>query len=389
LAGVAVPARTATALARAGRRAVTKFAFDAAERHLQRAARIAREAGQAELELSALSLLVTVFWRQQDFVRSYVEILERARHLAENLGRTHQASEFLLARLVLAVSGARPDRVQLARRLFEQGQASTDPTLRSFGAEAWGFYQWDRGDITGSLRSFRESSEYMVEATPGPDREQLPRDLRLIGPLLRALVETQHGDLDVAHAHFEQLDAEASDDPHSTSVWAHFSAMAAAMAGDLDWAVRAVRRWIEVDPGHLFLSVDSYLRIADCWTRAMAGEDPAGAAAEAEEVMVTTLIDPPRSNVAFHYGLIVDMFLAGGMIGQARAALERAEWFLDAHGQRYAEGLLLLLRARLLHAADEPRPIVRAAADRARTLSVESGAHLFARRTDEFLSGLA
>jgi DNA-binding SARP family transcriptional activator len=385
---LADPPRTATALVRAGRRAVTKFAFDAAERHLQRAAHIAREAAQPEVELSALSLLVTVFWRQQDFVRSYIESLERARHLAAELGRTLQVSEFLLTRLVLAVSGVRPERVQLARRLFEQGEASTDPTLRSFGAEAWGLYQWDRGDITESLRCFRKSSEYVIGAAPGPDPGQLPRDLRLIAPLLRALVETQHDDLTAAHTRFKKLGAEVSDDPHSISVWAHFSAMAAAMAGDLGWAARAVRRWTMADPGHLFLSVDSYLRIADCWARAVAGEDPAGAAAEAEEVLVTTLIDPPRSNVAFHYGLIVDMYLAGDMISQARATLERAEWFLGAHGQRYAEGLLLLLRARVLHATGEPDAVVRAAAEKARNLSVERGALLFARRTDEFLAGL-
>lgn len=143
------------------------------------------------------------------------------------------------------------------------------------------------------------------------------------------------------------------------------------------------------DPGHVFLSVDSYLKIADCWARAMAGRDPAGAAVDAEEVLVTTLIDPPRSNVAFHYGLVVEMFLAGGMVRPAHAALERAEWFLDAHGQRYAEGLLLLLRARVLHAAGEPDAVVRAAAGKARNLSVERGALLFARRTDEFLAGLA
>jgi hypothetical protein len=211
----------------------------------------------------------------------------------------------------------------------------------------------------------------------------------MVGPLVRALAEVQHDDLSAARARLEQLHAEVSDDPHAISAWAHFSAMAAAMVGDLGWAAGALRGWTVADPGHVFLSVDSYLRIADCWARAMAGQDPAGAAAEAEEVLITTLIDPPRSNVAFHYGLVVEMFLAGGGVSPARAALERAEWFLDAHGQRYAEGLLLLLRARVLHAAGEPDAVVRAAAGKARSLSVERGALLFARRTDEFLAGLA
>ncbi|MEU5786071.1 ATP-binding protein [Micromonospora lupini] len=383
------PARTATALARAGRLAVTKFAFPAAEQHLRRAARIARAAGLAELELSALSLLVTVLWRQQDFVRSYDEILQRARQLADDLGRSVQASEFLLARLVLAVSGARPERVELAHRLFEQGEASTDPTLRSFGADGWAFYQWDRGDITESLRYFRKSCGYSAHVVADPQCDPLPHDLRIVGPMLHALVETQHGDLDAAHSRFDELKVDAGDDPHSISVWAHFSAMAAAMAGDLDWAGRVVRRWTAADPGHLFLSVDSYLRIARCWVRALSGREPAKAATEAENVLVTTLLDPPRSGIAFHYGLIVDMFLAAGMTDRARAVLDRAEWSLDAHGQRFAEGMLLLLRARLLHATGEPYVAVRAAAEKARTLSADSGAHLIARRVDEFLAGLA
>ncbi|MGW4059369.1 ATP-binding protein [Amycolatopsis sp. NPDC004747] len=383
------PVRTATALVRAGRHAVTKFAFEAAERHLHRAARVAVEAGRAELELSAVSLLATVFWSQHDFVRSYVEILERARHLAENLGRTTRAAEFLLLHLALATSGAWPERVQLARRLFEQGEAATDPVLRSLGTAAWGIHQWDLGDINQSLRYLRQSSRSPVDAGPARERDQLPREVRTIGPLLQAVVETMHDEPAAARALLDDQEADAGDDPQSITVWAHFSAMAAAMAGDLDQAARATRRWIAADPGHLFLSVDSYLRITWCWVRALTGQDPAGAAVEAEQVLVTTLLDPVRFGIAFHYGLIVDMFLAAGMTEQARAALERAEWFLEAHGQRYAEGLLLLLRARLLHADGEPDAVVRAAAEKARTLSAERGAHLFARRTDEFLAGLA
>jgi len=386
---LADPVRTASALVRAGRHAATKFAFEAAERHLQGAARIAREAGQTELELSALSLLATVFWSEHDLVRSYAEILERARHLADDLGRTIQSCEFLLLRLALATSGARPERAHLARQLLEKRETSTDPILRSFGAAAWGIHQWDLGDINQSLRYLRESSAVPIDAVPTPERDQLPREVGTIRPLLQAVAETMHDDLDAAHALLDEQEADAGDDPQSIAVWAHFSSMAAAMAGDLEQATRATRRWSAADPGHRFLSVDSYLRITSCWVRALSGHDPAQAAAEAEQVLVTTLLDPPRFGIAFHYGLIVEMFLAAGMTGQARAALERAEWFLKTHGQRYAQGLLLLLRARLLHAAGEPDAVVRAAAEKARTLSVERGAHLFARRTDEFLAGLA
>jgi len=45
-------------------------------------------------------------------------------------------------------------------------------------------------------------------------------------------------------------------------------------------------------------------------------------------------------------------------------ALDLADRFIEAHGQRYAEGLLLLLRAQLMRAWGESVPAVRAAAER-------------------------
>jgi DNA-binding SARP family transcriptional activator len=385
---LADPARTATALVHAGRRALTKFAFEAAERHLQRAAETSRAAGLAELELTSLSLLVTVFWRQQDFVRSYVEVLERARQLADDLGRSAQAAEFLFTRLILAISSARPERVELARRLYDNGKASTDSTVRSIGLQAWGSRQWELGNITQALRCMRESTRFAIGDATGRERDQLPRDLYTYRPLLQSVLETLHDEIGLAHARFDQQEASAGDDAHSIAAWAHFSSMAAAMAGDREWAARAVERWLAADPEHRFMAVASYLRITWCWVRALNGDDPASAAAEAEEVLITTLLDPLRFGIAFHYGLIVEMFLVAEMTDQARATLERAEWFLDEQDQRYAEGLLLLLRARLLHATGAPDAIVRATAEKARTLSTERGAHVFARRTEEFLAGL-
>jgi ATP/maltotriose-dependent transcriptional regulator MalT len=114
--------------------------------------------------------------------------------------------------------------------------------------------------------------------------------------------------------------------------------------------------------------------------------DPA-AAAEAEEIIAVALLDPPRSGLATWYGLLGEMWLAAGRLDQAAAALDRADSFVAEYNQRYAEGLLILLRARLMRARGEPAADVRATAERARTLSTERGAHLFARRAEELLSG--
>ncbi|HEX5401294.1 MAG TPA: hypothetical protein VFX16_03220 [Pseudonocardiaceae bacterium] len=81
------------------------------------------------------------------------------------------------------------------------------------------------------------------------------------------------------------------------------------------------------DPEHLFLNVDSCLRVTWCWIEALTGHDPASAAAEAEHIVDTRLVDPPQLGVEFHFGLVVDMYLAAGDTELAGAALARAEWF--------------------------------------------------------------
>lgn len=382
---LADPARTVTALVRAGHRAVTKSAFEAAEKHLRSAVRVAQTAGLAELELSALSLMATLFWRQQEFPGSYLELLERAEHLAHDLGQRTQAADFLFIRMIVAFSSVRADRVPLARRLLDEG-TTADATMRAYGRQAWGLHQWVLGNITESVRYLSEGNRIALDIAPRHETDLLRRDLRVVGPLLQAVAETMHGNLPGARALLDAERAAAGDDPYAISVWAHFATMVAAMAGDPNWAASAAKQWIAADPEHFFLNVDSYLRVTWCWTQALTSKDPAAAAAEAEKIVETKLVDPPQLGVSFHFGLVVDMLLAAEDVDRAEIVLSRAEWFLDAHGQRYAEGLLLLLRARLLLRRGEPASVVRTAAEKARTLSTERGAHLFAHRAADFLA---
>jgi ATP/maltotriose-dependent transcriptional regulator MalT len=83
------------------------------------------------------------------------------------------------------------------------------------------------------------------------------------------------------------------------------------------------------------------------------------------------------------------MWLAAGKLDEAEAALDRADRAIATYGQRYAESLLLLIRARVLQARGEPVAAVRAVAERAHALSVEREAHLFARRAEELMAELA
>ncbi len=119
----------------------------------------------------------------------------------------------------------------------------------------------------------------------------------------------------------------------------------------------------------------------------MTGDDPAGAAAEAEAVIAAVFLDPPRSGLAAMYGLLAEMLLAADLPAKAAEALDRADESLN-YGERYAEGLLLLLRAQLQQSQGAPVGAVRATAERSRALSTMREAHLFAHRAENLLTEL-
>ncbi|MFF7467650.1 BTAD domain-containing putative transcriptional regulator [Streptomyces sp. NPDC008092] len=384
---LADPARTATALIRAGRCAAGKSALDAAARQLQSAAQVARAAGLAELELSALSLFTAVDGMRAGYVGSALELLERAEYVARGLGREREAADFLFSRWAAHSQGIQLDRAgRLARRLLEQGEASADPVVRTYGQYAWGIHQWDVGNIGEAYRYLSQTSSTMLDALTQGREDPLRRDLRLLGPAMLALMTALHGDLPTAQALFDTIETTADDDPYVITVWAAFACTAAALAGDAAQARRTAERGSALDPEFSFVFLGSYQRLALCWAHAVTGQDPAGAAAEAQRLITAALADPPRSGLATWYGLLGEMWLMAGELDEAAAALDRADSALDTHGQRYAEGLLLLLRARVLEARGEPAVIVRATAERALALSTEREAHLFAHRAKELLN---
>jgi tetratricopeptide (TPR) repeat protein len=387
---LADPARTATALIRAGRWAAAKSALDAAVRQLQSAAQVARAAGLAELELSALSLFTAVDGMREGYYGSALALLERAEHVARDLGREREATDFLFSRWVANAQGMHLDRAgRLARRLLEQGEVSADPILRAYGRYAWGIHQWEIGNIGEAFTYLSRTHSTVLDDLAHGQEDQLRRDLRLLGPVMLALMTALHGDTDTAWALLDAIETAIGDDPYVITVWAAFAVTVAALAGDPVRALRVAERGIAVDPEFSFVYFGGYQRLAHCWAHAVTGEDPAGAATEAQEIIAVALADPPRSGLATWYGLLGEMWLVAGKWEEAAAALDRADSCLDTYGERYAEGLLLLLRARLMGARGEPVAAVRAAAERARTLSAEREAHLFAHRAEELMAGLA
>ncbi|WP_061291014.1 ATP-binding protein [Herbidospora cretacea] len=386
---LADPARTVDALIRAGRCAGGKSALDAASRQLRAAAEVAQAAGLAEPELTALSMLTAVDGMRAGYAGSAPEVLERAENLARDLGHERQATDFLFSRWAAHGQGLQLDRSgPLALRLLVQGQASADPIVRAHGLHAWGIHQWATGNIGQAYRYLIRSTSAMRDDLAHRDDDPLRHDLQSLSPLMLALMTGLRGDVVHARAMFDRLETAAGDDRYALTVWSAFAVTLAAQAGDPEWAARAAERGIALDPHFHFGFFGSYQRLARCWARAMLGHDPAGAAEEAGSIIATTLSDPPRSVLATWCGLLGEMWLAAGRLDEAAHALDRADLVLDAYGERDGEGLLLLLRARLLRARGAPPADVRAAAERVRTLAVEREAILFAHRAGQLIADL-
>ncbi|HEY8980826.1 MAG TPA: BTAD domain-containing putative transcriptional regulator [Streptomyces sp.] len=375
------PPRTAQTLIRAGRRAAAKLAFESANRQLRLAVQATRASGLMELELTALTLLAIVVRRQSGYDASTFDLLERGEYLAGTLGREAEAADFLFIRTMGAYTAIEKGRGELARRLHELGQTSADPAVRRYGRHAWGLYQWDIGNIGEAYRALAK------EETAAPPDEETPlrRDGGIPGegPGWRAVMTALHGDVDAALAFVDTWDTPG--DPYAASVWVYYTGMITSMAGDAEAARRAGSRWAAAGFVRLRSNIDFYIRQYWCWARALTGEDPAGAAAEAEELLAADLLDPPQWGVAYHHVLIAEMWLAAGSPERAAAALDRADQAIWDFGQRYAEGLLLLLRARLLQARGAPPTAVRAAAEHACARSTAREAHLFARRAERLV----
>jgi DNA-binding SARP family transcriptional activator len=387
---LAEPARTVPALIRAGSSALTKSALDVAERQLRAATTVARSAGLAELELSALKELAAVVGMRSLYGGvAAVDLLERAEHLARDLGREREAADFLFSRWAgyaqtIDLVRAAP----LARLLFEQGNASADPTLRAYGLNAWGIHQWAIGNVGQGVRFLKQAGQALHEYAASRDVDPLRHDLQMLPAAIFAEMTAQHGDLGTAQALLDALEATAGDDPYMVTVWASMAARTAANIGDPVATLRAAERGIAADPGFTFVFQGTYERLARDWALAVTGRDPAGAADRMEQLIGTNMFDPPRSCVATWLGLLAEARLAAGQPDRAAEALDRADRAMDDFGQRYPEGLVLLVRARLLQARGEPAAVVRAAAEHARAVSVAGEAHLYADRAAQLLREL-
>ncbi|WP_045739676.1 ATP-binding protein [Actinoplanes rectilineatus] len=383
---LAEPSRTATALLHAGRRAAAKSAFDVAERHLRLAARVARGSGLAEIELATLSQLTMVLGMQKGYVGAPPDILERSEDLARGLGRELEATSLLFTRWTGYSQGMQIEASgRLARRLREGGEVSADPMVRIYGWLAWAVHQWEIGAIGESLRHLRRVDRAVAAGAVRAEAAPLLRDQKLLAAGMLGLMATLHDDVPDARARFARMRADAGDDPYAVTFWATFVALSGAVAGDPEWALTAAEDGIAVDPELAFEYLGTTQRLAWWWGTGMLGRDPDRAAAEIERIIEAHLLEPPRSSVAAWYAALAELHLTIDALDQAGAALDRAEQALERYGQRYAEGLILALRARLARDRGAPADVVEAAADRVKALAAEGEGLLFLRRVTDLL----
>ncbi|TQS43317.1 ATP-binding protein [Cryptosporangium phraense] len=385
---LADPARTARALIRAGRNAAAKSAFEAAERQLLSAVRLARAANVAEAELSALTYLQALIGVQPSWAASVEQLKfpERAADLAAGLGRGREAAANLFTYWSSLTNVLELGRAgEVALRLRRRAEESSDPVERAYGWYAWGLHQQSVGRIGESCRYLNRLRTNLLGGLPGREDDPIRHDLRILLGGMIAESTALNGEVGAARTLFDQLEAEAGDDPHAITAWATLSARTAALVGEPEWALYASARGIAVESASSFAWHRIHQRLAGCWARAVVGLDPDGAAVEARQIIATNLVDPPITSISSAHALLAEMRLAVGALDEATEALDRSDHFLERFGQRYAEGLNLLLRARLLRASGQASAVVRVAAERARALSVEREAYLYAQRADDLL----
>jgi hypothetical protein len=312
-----------------------------------------------------------------------IDVLIRAEQLARRLGDELRATYFLYSHWLtygrmIEWEKSRP----LVERLREDGERSDDPSVRAIGLEAWGLHCYSSGDLDSAYR-YLSAAAHALDRAVTRDDDPMWHDLRLMMVGVLAEAAALQGDVERARSLLAPL--LQSDDRFATTVATAHAARAESFIGNPRAALGISERGIAQDPDFTFVFNGTYLRLVNRWARALLGMDATAACHEAEELIATNLLDPPRVTVTVFLAHLAEMWLAAGDLDRAEAALERAEQTL-ALGQAYGEGLILLNRARLLAARSAPPEAIHAIAEACRAASAKRGTPLFSRRMDEFVA---
>lgn len=366
--------RTATALLRAGTLALRSYRFDTAEQQLLDASRLAKAAGDGELELRALSALLSSVMSRQGHFAAPDEWVTRARELAgaldprlaANLDYARCAAYSQLAEIKTSH--------RLAHDMAERAAASNDPVAVRIAGQACAIDAFDAGDFGRAHRLFAEHVPVRGEIT------DMHADQVIIARGFRGLTATVHRGPQEGRELFEQIEV----GPHDP-IWydgvAVFAVTAAALAGEPEWVLDVGARLLTgTEHGML-----DYLRHGGVrmywWAQAMVGDH--------EEAIgqIDALHDPhapDRTGAGFWRALHAEALIAAGRLDAVPALLTQADEFARRTGQHYPDAHRRMIEAKFALASGEPAESVDQILRDARAVAVRQEATVLVDRIDAF-----
>lgn len=370
--------RTATALLHAGTLAVRSYRFDTAEQQLLDAGKLARAAGDGELELQALSSLLASVVSRQGYFAAPDEWIARARELADALD-PRLAANLDYARFAAHSQIAdTPTAHRLAVEMAERAAAGDDPTAIRIAGQMCAIDAFDAGDFGRADRLFIQHVPVHGEIA------DLRADQVIIARGFHGLTATMHRGPLTGRAIFEQIEV-GRHDPVSYVGVAVFAVTAAALAGDAEWVLDVGARLLTgTDHGML-----DYLRSGGLrtywWARAMTGDHT-----EAIE-QIAALHDPDapdRTGGGLWRALYAEALIAAGRLEDVPALLAQAAEFSRRTEQHYPDAHRRLIEAKFARASGDSADAVAQIARDARSIAVRQEATVLIDRIDAFLDGL-
>ncbi|WP_238419740.1 BTAD domain-containing putative transcriptional regulator [Gordonia sp. 'Campus'] len=369
--------RTMTALLTAGDIALRTYDFDGAQRHLGDAATLARNTGDQQTELVAITTRLAGDVAAHGYFAADPELQERARTLASALGDTRLLATLDYARCAahIQIADAHTGH-RLAQDLRRRAEDSDDPVVVHLGMQVAGIDEFTRGNFGAAHRILD------TYAPVGTDLEGLRDDQLAMARGFRAWAATIHLGADAGRALFASM-ADARPDPRSQLGMAIFAVGAASMLGDADWVLDAGRAITAGSPGAL-----AYLRRGGermyWWARAMTGDvDDALTRIDQLGADHHDMADHPRTGEGFWLGLHAETLVVAGKLTDAAVLLDRAADFAERTGERYAAAHLALVRARYEYANGRPAAQVGTTLQNARDTAIAQEAWALVTRIDE------
>jgi tetratricopeptide (TPR) repeat protein len=410
-AAIGVGSRAADALIQASTVAVRRFAYTAAQEHLERAAQLQRTNGSSPADIAAeaetLRRLVAVIGARHGHASLLgTPLLGRAKKLTERAGMSLEYLNLAWVEWSGLAMANRPEAHAMAERLLGLARAEPDnPLATVLGHTAYGMNCWHRGRLIDAAEHADTASRHLVEAlqeTGAPLLAQLnqvgmaswpwttgsgssasgsagntfdPGPVRICGPF-GIYIHDLIGDLDNPEQRYDNLVAQVPGDMFWELLVTTFAASSSLSVGDVDRSIRACQRWMESDPDgpSQFWSVAQRccLGAALCLRgdvdRGLDVFDAAWVAYRAAGL---------RRNGALWLACVAQGLAAVGRLDNAQAALTEAEGELQTYHEASAQSSVLLAKATLRGARGEDATGL---FGQARDVAAAQGGHAMAAR---------